>query len=132
MIKIKKAKGTEKFVIKRKLKFQDYKDCLEAPQIERKTKYLEKKKINVHSLKEDQKEFVKDNKLILKPQQRLNIERHNVFTKVINKIALSSNDDKRMPSIDSTETYAYGTSKDLICKKEKIKRNIIIKKYKNF
>ena len=27
--------------------------------------------------------------------------------------------------------YAYGTSKDLICKKEKIKRNIIIKQYKN-
>ena len=47
------------------------------------------------------------------------------FTEVINKIALSSSDDKRMQSIDLIETYAYGTSKDLICKKEKIKRNII-------
>ena len=28
-----------------------------------------------------------------------------------------------MESIDSIETYAYGTSKVLICKKEKIKRN---------
>ena len=35
------------------------------------------------------------------------IERHNVFTEEINKIALSSNDDKRMQSIDSIETYAY-------------------------
>ena len=29
-----------------------------------------------------------------------------------------------MQSIDSIETYAYGTSKDLICKEEIIKRNI--------
>ena len=50
---------------------------------------------------------------------------------IINKTALISNDDKRMQSIDSIETYAYGMSKDLICKKEKIKRNNIIKQYKN-
>ena len=30
---IKKAKGTKKCVIKRRLKFQDYKNCLEAVQI---------------------------------------------------------------------------------------------------
>ena len=33
---------------------------------------------------------------MLKIQQRFKSERHNVFTEVINKIALSSNDDKRM------------------------------------
>ena len=37
-----------------------------------------------------------------------------------------------MRSIDLMDTYAYGTSKDLICKKEKIKWNNIIKQYKNF
>ena len=42
--KEKKAKDTRKCIIKRKLKFQDYKNCLEAAQIERKMKYLEKKK----------------------------------------------------------------------------------------
>ena len=36
-----------------------------------------------------------------------------------------------MQSIDLIETYTYGTSKDLICKEEKIKRNNIIKQYKN-
>ena len=36
-----------------------------------------------------------------------------------------------MQSIDSMETYAYGMSKDLICKKEKIKRNNVRKQYKN-
>ena len=52
----KKAKGTKNCVIQSKLKFQDYKNCLEEAQIERKIKYLQKKEF---SLKEDQKELVK-------------------------------------------------------------------------
>ena len=32
-----------------------------------------------------------------------------------------------MRSLNLIETYAYGTSKDLICMEEKIKRNNIIK-----
>ena len=39
----KKAKGTKKCVIKRKLKFQNYKNCFEAAQIENKINYLKKK-----------------------------------------------------------------------------------------
>ena len=39
----KKAKRAKKCVIKRKLNFQDYKDCLEVAQIERKIKYFVKK-----------------------------------------------------------------------------------------
>ena len=46
------------------------------------------------------------------------------------KKLISSNDDKRMQSIDSIETYAYGTSKDLLSGKEEIKCNNIIKRYK--
>ena len=41
----KKAKGTEKCVIKRKLKFQDFKNCFEAAQIEKKINYLRKNKL---------------------------------------------------------------------------------------
>ena len=55
----------------------------------------------------------------------------HIFTEEINKIALSSNDDKRMQSINSIKTYAYKMSKDLVCKKEEIKCNNIIKQYKN-
>ena len=36
-----------------------------------------------------------------------------------------------MRSTDLIETYAYEINEDLICKKEKIKRNDIIKQYKN-
>ena len=35
-----------------------------------------------------------------------------------------------MQSIDSIETYAYGTSKNLVNEKEEIKCNNIIKPYK--
>ena len=76
------------------------------------------------------KEFIKNNKSILKIQQRFKSERHNVFIEEINKIALSSNDDKRMQSIDSIETYAYGTSKDLASEREVIKCSRLIKRYK--
>ena len=42
-------------VIKRKIKFQDYKNCLEAAQIKNKLNHLAQNKIDVDSLKEDQK-----------------------------------------------------------------------------
>ena len=61
----KKAKGTKKCVIKRMIKFNDYKNCL---------------------LK---------NKVILKSQQRFISKKHDVYTENINKIPLSNNDDKK-------------------------------------
>ena len=72
------------------------------------------------NLWESHKEFIKNNKLILKSKQRFRSEKHNVFTEKVNKIALSAKDDKRIESINSIETYAYGTSKDLVCKKEEM------------
>ena len=86
MMKIKKQ-NAQKSVIKRKLKFQDYKNCLEAAQIENKINHLEKNKIDVDSFKE----FLKSNKLILKTQQRFKSEKHNVFIEEIIKIGLINN-----------------------------------------
>ena len=70
---------------------------------------------------------MKKYKSILKIQQRFKSERHNVFTEDINKIALSSNDNERIQSTDSIETYAYGASKDIISDQEEIKCNNTIK-----
>ena len=53
----------------------------------------------------------------------------NVFNEEINKIALNSNDNKRLQSFDSIETNECGTSKDLLSEKEDIKCNNIIKQY---
>ena len=68
--------------------------------------------------------------MILKYQQRFRSEKINVFTEEVDKIALRANDD-RIQSINSTETYTFKTSKDLICKKEEIKCTNTIKQYKN-
>ena len=74
----KKAKGTKKCVIKRKLEFNNYKDCL------------------------------LNDKAVFKSQQRFKSEKHNVYTENVNKIALSSNGDKRLPTFDKITTYPYG------------------------
>ena len=66
----KKAKGTKKCVIKRMIKFNDYKYYL---------------------LKDE---------VILKSQQRFISKKHDVYKENINKIELSSNDDKRIVSSD--------------------------------
>ena len=43
----KKTKDTKKCVIKRELKFEDYKNCLEVTQLENKINYLEKNKFTI-------------------------------------------------------------------------------------
>ena len=121
----KKAKDAKKCVINK-----DYKNCLQESQLEKKV-YLEKSKIDVENFKENHKEFIKNNEIILKYQQRFKSERHNDSTEVINKIALCSNDDEMLPSIDLVEVYAYETSKNLLRMKEKIKCNNITKQDKN-
>ena len=84
----KKAKGTKKCAIKRMLKFYDYNYCL------------------------------KNNATILKSQQRFKSEKHDVYTEEVNKIALSSNDDKRLQTFDGITSYPYGTIAGKVCKTE--------------
>ena len=88
----KKAKGTKRCVIKRIFKFNDYKDCLLI------------------------------NDIILKSQQRFKSEAHNVYTVEIKKIALSSNDDKRLQTSDRITLYPYGTNAGKVCKTEIISK----------
>ena len=89
---LKKAKGSKKLVIKRILKFNDFKDCLFK------------------------------NEIVLKSQQRLKSEAHCVYTEEANKIALSSNDDKRLQTFDRIRTYPYGTNAFKLCKREMLSK----------
>ena len=59
----KKGKGTKKCVIKGKRRFKNYKNCLEATQLENKIDYLEKNETDI--LRK-----TKNNKSILKIQHR--------------------------------------------------------------
>ena len=72
----KKAKGTKKCVIKRIIKFNDYKNCL------------------------------LNGEVVLKSQQRFKSKGHDIYTENINKIALSSSDDKRLIAPHNITSYA--------------------------
>ena len=74
----KKAKGEKKCIIKRRIKFEDYKDS------------------------------VFENKTILRSQLRFKSDHHIVYTEEANKIAISSNDDKRLQLFDKVTTYPHG------------------------
>ena len=74
----KKAKGTRKCILKRMIKFNDYKKCL------------------------------LNDEVILKSKQRFISKKHDVYTENKNKIALSNNDDKRIVSSDKITSYPYG------------------------
>ena len=89
-------------------------------QIENEINYLEKKEIDGNSLKEitKYKKVMTKNKQNIKTQKIFKSQRHNVFTEEINKVALASNAYKIIQAVNSTEIYAYVTSRDLICRKK--------------
>ena len=72
------VKKIKKCMIKKVIKFNDYKNCL---------------------LKDE---------VLLKSQQRFISKKHDVYTENINKVALSNNGDKRMVSSDKIMSYPYG------------------------
>ena len=81
------GKGTKKCVIKQKLMFENYKDCL----------------------------F--NNKTVYRSQERFKSCYHDVHTEEVNKIVLSSDDDKRLHTSDRITTYPYGTSEMMVINK---------------
>ena len=64
-----------------------------------------------------------DDKIILSSQQRFRSDHHRVYTEEVNKIALSSNDDKRIQTYDKITTYPYGTNIFKICENEMLLKN---------
>ena len=129
MMKIKK-KEEQKSVIKRNVNFKDYKNCLEEKLLKNETSHL-KNDIEIDRLRENHKDFLKNNGLMLKSQQRFRSVKHNIFSKDINKIVLSTNDNKTIQLTDSIEIYAYGTNKKIIHENEDVNCSNIIKKFKN-
>ena len=67
-----------------------------------------------------------NNKIILKSQQRFKSGHHNVYTEEINKIALSSNDDKRWQTFDKITTYPYGANAFKVCESEMLSKIYMI------
>ena len=88
----KKAKGTKKCIVKREITFKNYADAL----------------------------FNDD--VIIKSQQRFRSDHHRVYTEEVKKIALSSNEDKRIQTFDKV-TFPYGTNVFKVCENEMLLKN---------
>ena len=58
------------------------------------------------------------NEVLLRSQHRFRSDHHKVYTEEVNKIALSSNDDKRIQTFDKVTTYPYGTNVFMLCEKK--------------
>ena len=86
--KNKKSKGTKRCVIKQKIMFQNFKDCL---------------------LK---------NKTLYRSQQRFKSYNHGLYAEEVNKSVLISNDDKRLQTFDRITAYPYGTNAFKVCESE--------------
>ena len=77
MVIVIKKQNEQKCVIKRRLKFNDYKNCL------------------------------LNDEMLLKSQQRLKSQADKVYTEKVSKIALSGNNDKRLQTFDIITIYGY-------------------------
>ena len=98
----KKPKGTKKCVINRRLMVENYTDC----------------------------SF--NDKIILKSQQRFKSDHHVVYREEVNKIALSSNDGKRLQTLDRVTTYPHGTNAFKVCESEMmIVRDLFVENYED-
>ena len=64
---------------------------------------------------ENYKDRLFNHTVILRSQQRFKSDYHEVYTEEVNKIALSSNVDKRFPTFDRYTTYSYGTNAFKVC-----------------
>ena len=84
----KKAKGTKICIIKCETMFENYTDSLFK------------------------------NNTILRSKLRFKSDHHNLYPEEINKIALSSNDDKRLQTFDRVTTYPYETNAFKVCESE--------------
>ena len=94
----KKVNEKRKCVIKRRLMFESYKNCL----------------------------F--NNTVILRSQQRFKSDHHEVYAEEVNKIALSSNDDKRLQPFDRVTRCPHRTNAFKVCENE-MKERLFKKSY---
>ena len=63
-----------------------------------------------------------NNKIILQSKQRFKSDYHNKYTKQIRKIALISNDGKRLQTFEKISTYPYGTKTFKVCESEMLSK----------
>ena len=98
-----KAKGTKKTVIKRLIRYEKYIDSLY------------------------------NGTVILRSQQRFKSDHHKLYTEEVNKVALSSSDDKRLQVFDRIASFSHRTNAFNVCKSEMMAvRDLFVENYTDF
>jgi len=82
---IKKAKGVKKYVVKKHMRFDDYKTILDA-----------------------HKNNLEITDITIRKMNMIQSKNHFVYSKTVEKLVLSANDDKRVIMDDGINTLAYG------------------------
>ena len=67
---------------------------------------------------ENYKDSLFNDEIKIKSQQRFKSDHHKVYTEEANKIALSSNDYKRLQTFDTANTYPHGPNSFKVCENE--------------
>ena len=83
---------------------------------------------------ENYKDCLINSKTVYRSQHRFKSYNHDVYTEDVNKIALSTNDDKRLQTYDKIETYPYGTNAFKVCESKMLnnKKFILWNTYKKW
>ena len=89
----------------------------------KKTKGIKNCVIKRRLIFENYKHSLFNNKTILKLQLRFKCD-HHVYTEEVNKIELSSNDDKKLQTLDRVTTYPYGINAFKVCESEMLLKNV--------
>ena len=69
------------------------------------------------------KDYLCNYEVIKRSQQRFRSYNHKVYTEGVNKIALSSNDDKRIQTYYKVTMFPYGTNVFKVCESEMLLKN---------
>ena len=82
---------------------------------------------------ENYKDCLFNDKTILQSQQRFKSDHHDIYTEQINKIALRSDDDRRLQTFDKITTYPYETHNLKVCESEMMMvRGLMLENYADF
>ena len=68
------------------------------------------------------KDSLFNDEVIIRSQQRFRSDHHRLYTEEVNKIALSSNDDK-IQTFDKVTTFPCGTNVFKLCENEMVSKN---------
>ena len=75
---------------------------------------------------ENYKNYLFNDEVILRSQQRFKRDYHDMYTQEVNKVASRSRDNKRLQTFNKTESYPHGKNAFKMCEIEM--KNKILKR----